>query len=149
MANIFGLKVEFDHIPELIASLDDEMGKVTRKAAFDTQAHAMANIQSQGAIDTGATLNGVYVVTADQSGYGQASGAVERRRPGHALPTGDELDGVQNAKASAAIAVATDYGPYIEFGTAHMPARPFLIPAFDEETAAIEAIAKLVFLTKF
>lgn len=145
-----GIKVEMDRIPELLSRLDDELGKVTRKAAFDVQAKAMGNIQSQGAVDTGATLNSVYVVTGQgDNGYGAAAGQVNARRPGHAVSGGDELDGVTTRKASAAIAVGTDYSIHIELGTAHMPARPFLIPAFDDEQDELDAIAAAIFLADF
>lgn len=34
--------------------------------------------------------------------------------------------------AAAEIGTVAPYAPYIEFGTKHMAARPYLIPAFDE-----------------
>lgn len=125
------------------------------KACFDCEADAKKRITSQGAIDTGAARASIYASTPNKSDYAKAvSAALSEARKGarklrrrkikgkakrikilpEVKPRGD-MEGV--------VSVSVEYGPYIEYGTVKMPARPFLLPAAEAiEKSFIDVIEK-------
>ena len=55
-----------------------------------------------------------------------------------------EVDDISGAPAYR-IGPTTEYGPFLEFGTSKMPARPYMIPALESESPRLrEAIAQIM-----
>ena len=118
MAAFGELIVIYDILPELAEKLTKALDEAVRKAAFDIQAAA----QAAAPVDTGFLKNSIYVVTDNgQSTYG----AIQEPTDGQeALP---EVEPPKRHQAT--VAVAANYGVYVEFGSAHGPAQPYLTPA--------------------
>ena len=115
------LIVVYDLLPEIAAKIEEVAAKVVRKTAFDIQAAAQANAP----VDTGFLKNSIYVVTRDTSTYGQVQS-----------PEADQtlLEQVEapHEQTTAIVAVAANYGAYVEYGTVHGPAQPYLTPAVEK-----------------
>ena len=125
MAGGFGeFIVVYDLLPEIAEKLEKALDKAVRKAAFDIQAHAQANITINNSVRTGFLKNSVYVKTDEESTYGEIQ---EPQEGQEALPQVD-----QPKKHSAVVAVAANYGVFVEFGTVHMGPKPYLAPAVAE-----------------
>lgn len=107
---------EFNRLPEMPALLRKAMEQVIVKACFDIQAQAMSNAP----VDTGMLESSIYTVTAKGSSYGD--GVVD---PSKLLP---EVDAPPNS-LTAYVVVGANYGLYVEYGTEHGPAQPYLTPA--------------------
>jgi HK97 gp10 family phage protein len=109
-------------ILEMWDELSDQMrtafSQMVRKAAFDIQ----ANAAQAAPVDTGFLKNSIYVVTSEGSTYGQGGGK------GDMAP---EVDAVESP-TEATIAVGASYGIYMEYGTAHSAAHPYMTPAVDK-----------------
>lgn len=112
--------VVYDLLPEIAAKIDDVAGKVVRKSAFDIQAAA----QATAPVDTGFLKNSIYVVMRDVSTYStvQAPEADQALLP--------EVDKPAES-TTAFIAVAANYGLYVEYGTSRAAAQPYLTPAVE------------------
>ena len=69
--------------------------------------------------------------------------------PTRAIDTGDTFNSIQSWKQDTQglvwrVGPATEYAPFIEFGTERMRARPFMIPAAEKERPRVEkAITEL------
>ena len=112
---------DFNHFPQAAEAFHTAMSQAIRKTAFDIQGHAA----STAPIDTGFLRNSIYVVTHDESTYGQGA---EPTKPGsYLLP---EIDKAEN-DTTAWIAVGANYGIYLEMGTRFMPPKPYLAPAVE------------------
>lgn len=108
--------VVFDHLPEFSAEMHRTVSRLVRKAAFDIEADA----KTRAPVDTGFLRNSIYVRTHDQSTYDGSSG--------------EQMLSEVNAPAddlNAYVAVGANYGLYVEMGTSHMAAQPYLGPAAD------------------
>lgn len=145
--------VQFNHFPQMIEKLQEARSQIVRKATFDVERNA-----KQGApVDTGFLRNSIYSVTEEGSGFGGAStGAIARRAKNYTYRAtkNQELNyqrgleaGLKTAashKAAQAqlfpevssmqpgqglVLVGAIYGIFVELGTVHMGARPFLYPA--------------------
>lgn len=79
-------------------------------------------------VDTGAYKGGIYVITHDSSGYGEAAGTAHGRRPNVTLRP--ELPRPAR-KGAAAVGSVVPYDVHNELGTANRPARPAAVPATD------------------
>ena len=136
MAGLGEYIVVYDLLPEIAAKLDEVLDKAVRKAAFDIQAHAQANITANESVRTGFLKNSVYVTTDEKSTYGEVQ---EPQEGQELLP---EVE--QPKKHSAVVAVGANYGVFIEFGTVHMGPKPYLAPAVAlVEPQFLAAMAKL------
>lgn len=113
-----GIVVVYDLLPEIAAQIDEAASKVVKKTAFDLQAQA----QARAPVDTGFLKNSIYVEMQETSTYGQVQD-----------PEGDQtlLPEVErpHERTTAIVAVAANYGVYVEYGTSHAPAQPYLTPA--------------------
>ena len=95
--------------------LEDKYVKAVEIAARHVETKAKAKVP----VDTGATKNSI---TAQPAEAGGLCGPVTAWRGG---PT-------------------TEYAPFLEYGTIHMKARPFLIPALESEVPRLqEAIRQI------
>lgn len=111
----------WNHIPGVIAALQQAAHEIIVKTSFDVEAHA----KQGAAVDTGYMRSSIYTVTSEGSGYGQG---VTGGKPGATLLP--EVDAPENA-TTAYVAVGAEYAAYVELGTVHQAAQPFMVPAAD------------------
>lgn len=125
--------VIYDLLPEMAEKLGKALDQAVRKAAFDIQAHAQA---AAPVGPTGFLKNSIYVATHEESTYG----SVQAPEEGQTL-----LPEVEKPKEhQAALAVGASYAVFVEFGTVHMSARPYLTPAAEfVRPQFIAALAKM------
>ncbi len=121
----------FNHFENIADALPDVLSKVVRKVAFDIQSDA----QSLAPRDTGFLANSIYVKTSKDSSYSQ----IEQ-------PSKEGASLLQEVEAppddqTAYVAVGSNYGIYVEYGTVRMPAQPYLTPAVEAGQEALEAAA--------
>lgn len=108
---------EFNHLPQISEQLARAASQIVRKAAFDIQARAA----STAPVDTGLLRSSIYVETSDSSSYGRGvTGDKGDMLPEVSPPQDDQ---------TAIVAVGANYGLYVEMGTRHSPAQPYLVPA--------------------
>lgn len=118
--------------PELEVAMQAYVDKCVRTAAFHIQARASDNAP----IDTGFLKASIYVVTKRSNGYNAAADAALEENPfGTLLPPLDQ----PTRPALAYVAVGANYGLYVELGTSHMAAIPYLTPAAEAERPALIA----------
>ena len=125
------LIVVYDILPEVAARMEEALDAIIKKCAFDIEAKAKA----KAPVDTGFLKSSIYVETAKESTYDHAGGEGE----GEMLP---EVE--RPKKHNAIVAVGASYGAYVEFGTVHAPAQPFLTPAAEEVRPEFEAALHLL-----
>lgn len=124
-------EVLYNAFPELAAALRDAVSQAVRKAAFDIQKTAAENAP----VDTGFLKNSIYTVTSTASTYGQGASSGDGP-PGNSLL---EEVAPPTSSTEAVVAVGANYGVYVELGTAHAPAQPYLIPAAEAEAPKLTA----------
>jgi HK97 gp10 family phage protein len=108
------LDVDTRGIEQFAQGLEDELSKLVRKTAFAIEGDA----KTRAPVDTGALRASIYTVTSD--------GGSSR------VPQGVEAAGPVERPSSpteAVVAVGVNYAPYVEYGTRHTAAQPFLMPA--------------------
>ena len=113
--------VVYDFLPELAFKLQEATSRVVRKAAFDI----IADAKRGAPVDTGFLKNSIYMVTPEKSTYD---------RIGEPVKEGQEvLEEVTppDSPTEAIVAVAASYGIYVEYGSEHGPAQPYLTPAVE------------------
>lgn len=128
-----GLITEFNHLEAAKEAINQAISKAVRKAAFDVEGQAKV----RAAVDTGFMKSSIYAEMHDSSDYGGAG------EP----PAGAELLAeIPRAEDdhTAYVAVGASYGIYVEFGTVHMAAQPFMTPAADAvQPSFVAAMEKL------
>lgn len=130
---------EFNHFDQIADALPGVLSQVVRKTAFDIQ----AGYQARAPRDTSFMANSAYVVTSDESTYGQHASAPAK--DGYLLPEVERPD----EPTTAYMAIGANYAEFPEFGTVHQPAQPALYPAvdaargpFEDALSAVEARLK-------
>jgi hypothetical protein len=117
--------IQFNRLPELAAKLPRETSAVVRETAFEVQRRAQESMEG------------------DKSGlmYGRHQASSPGEAP--AVDTGFLRSSIgvrMTGQTSAEVAVGAEYGAGLEFGTAHILPRPFMVPAAD--AARPEFVAK-------
>jgi hypothetical protein len=123
------LKVLVTLTNDRLLTLADVLRPHVQHAADDT-ANAIRQAAADGAAkDTGSMAAGLYVATPGGSDYGERSAAAATANPkAGILP---EVD--KPAAGSATVAGSVDYSVFLELGTVHQAAQPFLAPAAEGE----------------
>lgn len=135
------LIVVYNLLPEIAAKIDDVAGKVVRKSAFDIVGHAMP----AAPIITGFLKNSIYVTPGGSSGENQYPYSGVQQPEGNQVLLPEVDKPAENT--TAIIAVAANYGYYIEYGTSHMAAQPYFTPAVEKVKPEFEkALDKIVAL---
>ncbi len=111
----------FDHIPQAIQAIHNGTVVAVRRAAKQVRDDA----SQYAPRDTGYLSESVYTVTSDASTYGQATGKARSRADREPLP---EVNAPQS-DTEGVVAVAAQYGTYVEHGTSRAGAQPYLTPA--------------------
>jgi HK97 gp10 family phage protein len=119
----------FNHFDKVSDELIKALGDVVSKTAFDIQALAASNAP----VDTGFLKNSVYTVTSKSSNYDGSGG--EKMLSETPVPDND---------LTAYVGVGANYGIYLEYGTVHQPAQPYLTPAVESVFPAFEAAIEAI-----
>ena len=118
------LIVVYNLLPEIAAKIEDMASEAVRKSAFDIVAHSMA---AAPVGPTGFLKNSHYVTVK--------GGVNEHPYSAVQTPAADQtlLPEVETPaeKTTAIVAIGASYATYVEYGTVHMAARPFLTPAVE------------------
>ena len=123
--------IQFNRLPELAAKLPRETSAVVRETAFEVQRRAQESME-------GDKSGRIYSKSASH-GRHQASSPGEAP----AVDTGFLRSSIgvrMTGQTSAEVTVGAEYGAGLEFGTAHILPRPFMVPAAD--AARPEFVAK-------
>jgi len=137
MAEGFTLQIEIKGVAEFGRLLDRlsnaVRGQVVQDAllagAYIVEGYAKVNAVT----DTGFMKNSIYAKTSKKSNYGQR--AAEARAVNDTAELLPEMDAPDDK--SAIVAVAAEYGAYVEYGTARMGAQPYMRPAVDQHIPEI------------
>lgn len=118
----------------------DEVGNALLAGAFVLEAEAKQNVERMQAVDTGFLLNSIYSTTRRAGGHDDAMSAAKSRNARAVM-----LPEVRLNAAEAAVAAGAEYAVHIEYGTARMPARPFMRQAVAAKSGdAVDAIADAI-----
>jgi HK97 gp10 family phage protein len=118
---------DFNHIPQVIDKLKEIAPQIVKKGAFDVEAQAKSN----AAVATGFMRSAIYTETDEGSTYGQGVSGEGNLEP--------ELLGDTEHGMTAWVVAGADYSVYVELGTVHMAAQPFLAPAADTVAPSFQA----------
>lgn len=110
MAKGGGVRIVRNDIPNIISRFPGVCRDIVGKLSLDGVAIVKRNIQAQQLIDTGNYLNSWDVLPVE----------------------------VTATSIKGGFGSGVEYGPYLEYGTIHMPARPHVAPAADELRADAE-----------
>lgn len=111
----------FNKFGDIANVLPGIISQIVRKAALDVQSHAQVNAP----VDTGFLKNSIYTVTSESSSYGSVSSPT--KKDSSILPEVEKPEDDQTAY----VAVGANYGLFVEAGTRHTPAHPYLSPAVE------------------
>lgn len=138
--SIEGLERAMARLREIGGQADEIAGREIVASAVAVQARAKQILTETAAVDTGRLRNSIAAAdTEDQvvSASSQATGADEG---GVEAP-----NRLSAATRNATIGTNVEYAPKIHYGTRRMPARPFLVPAVEEERPRlVERLEKAV-----
>lgn len=123
-------------LPDLDAAMHKLAAAAVAKAAFAIEAEAKAHAP----VDTGALKASISAITAGEDHSGVNYIVAQAFNPGATLADAPQVE----SDLEAIVAVPMSYAAYLEYGTAHMPARPFLTPAVEAIQPELEqALAEL------
>lgn len=117
-----------DHSPEVLEALQNAVERGLMAIGEKAEAYAKDNITAQGAVDTGRLRNSITYALQGHDGNTLRYTAAMQKAGEEAKPEAVPI----SEPDSVYIGTAVFYGPYIEFGTIHQKARPFLKPAVAE-----------------
>lgn len=144
MAKGVEILVVYDKFPQIAGLLEVIVSELVRKAAFDIQAAAASNLSLGHGVDTGFLKGSIYCVVHDGKNLHPYSAIDTPQRPdAYALPEVEK----PSSPTEAIVAVAANYGIYVEFGTVHMSAIPYLTPA--AELVRPQLMASLALLENY
>jgi hypothetical protein len=128
---------EFNNWSKLADALVTAQSQVIRKTAFDCQGHIQAEIDNQGLVDTGFMKGAIYVVTSQESTYGQGPPPPEGA---YLLPEVERpSDGT-----TAYVAGGANYTWWQNHGTHLIPAHGFFEKGMDRGKAGMDEAMKLI-----
>ena len=116
-----GITASFNLLPSVI----DMFGGIADKLVTEAASQIMVIARDNCPEDTGFLMSSIYMETHSESTYGQ----------GIESPPGDsyQLEQIEQPPSGTAyVAVAANYGIYVEMGTRKMGAQPYLIPALEQ-----------------
>ena len=126
--------VVFDDLPVVAKGLHTAAAKLVRTAAINVEARA--KIEATKSVLTGANRAAIYTVTSKESGYAGAAANAESLKP-HAEMQSEEPRPKKDT--TAIVHAGMNYAVYLENGTVHMPAQPFMAPAAAAEAPNLRA----------
>lgn len=120
------IKLEFNHLEEILSQLHHDLDTELDKAAKQVRKDAQDRVH----VKTGATRASMYVSSPLGSDYGGAVGQASSLDPKAQILPEEHPEG----EHSAIVGVADAAGLFEEYGTAHMPAHPYLTPSAEGHT---------------
>lgn len=124
----FEIKVQFNHFEQIA----EAMKKNTQKAVDETAEEILNDARGHAARHSGSLHDSLYVSTKDHSTYADAAGAAEADNKGVVILPEETT----SQEGEAIIGVAAGHGLFVEHGTVHEAARPFLTPAAEGKRSA-------------
>ncbi len=119
------IRLTDDRLANLPAEIRGKAARHVRRTAFKVEGYAKVGAP----VDTGFLRNSIYTVTHDSSGYTRASNdAHAQNADAVMLP---EVETPRDA-LTAIVAVGAEYGAYVNYGTAHQAAQPYLDEAIEQ-----------------
>lgn len=150
-----GCYLVFNDFDKIAAALLPAADKLVRATAFKVEAGAKV----RAPVDTGMLKNSIYSATSRGSAGGAANvAAYQESYTTQRQRTGSRRKGIQGIMrrkvfpvigaqplGTAVVAVGAEYGAWVEYGTRHRPAHPYLIPAVEAQRAPfLAALQQLV-----
>ena len=145
MSDTPGCYLVFDDFAKIAKELLPAADRIVRATAFKIEAGAKARVP----VDTGMLKNSIY--TATSRGVGTDASGVAAYTAGYKTlheRTGSRVKGARRIArrsvfpplatpppGTAYVAVGAEYGAYVEYGTRHRPAKPYLTPAVEAQRA--------------
>lgn len=118
---------DFNHFPEIIAKLEEVTQQLVSKGTFDVEAAA----KMRAAVKTGFMRGAVYSETFNSTNYGAGGdGGGHLEAP---------LNGDTEKGHVGWVVAGADYSIFVNDGTVHQAAHPFMEPAADEVWPSYEA----------
>lgn len=127
-----GGQVNF-YIDQVMVEVGKAKADTIAAVAHRIEERAKANVVSNDQVDTGAMLNGIYVVLPGGGNYGQSKAAAEGRGP-----KGEMAPQVSLRNADAAVVAGMEYSIYQEMQ------QSFLYTAAEETAREMEGLVRKV-----
>jgi len=117
------IQISLNRLPQLEAASAAAGAQAVAKLAFDVEAAAKQNV----AVDTGALKSSISAITADGSDYDANTAVAQGLNPAAQIAPAP----VPSSDLEAFVVAPMEYAAYVEYGTIHMAAQPFLTPALE------------------
>lgn len=121
MSIAISLQVSRNHMPEILRAMQREASVIVRTSAFNVQRNILEGMM------------------AGHSGriYGEHQASAPGEMP--AVDTGALVGSIAvdavPGRTWAEVSSSMEYAPHLEYGTVQMEARPFMVPAVEDERA--------------
>ncbi len=131
MPRIGKVEIVADRRVEVRREMAGALDRAIRKACLDIEAEAKQNVTDVQAIDTGALRASIYAITPGANHYGEAAAAAAAAaaepgaHSGKPNTTFRMLSAMDVKPGEGVVAVGAEYAAHVEYGTVHVPARPF------------------------
>jgi hypothetical protein len=122
------IKMKANRIPQALDEIRDEISTILRETAVDIQ----GNIQLGMSGAHGGRLYTHGSVVHQSSAPGEMPAIDE------SLLFGSIAVDAEPGALEASVYTGAEYAPHLEFGTIYMQARPFMVPATEDERAGFE-----------
>jgi hypothetical protein len=122
-----------NNMPQIEKALHQAMADVLVQVGLLVVSAAKQNIVQWDLIDTGNLLNSIYLQTFTDPGV--PAGIQFLGMPGTPPQNDTEIN----------VNVGAYYGVYHEYGTAHLPAKPYLVPALESATERMMPLIRTTF----
>lgn len=131
------IKLVKNDFAALADKLHDAAKAVVKNAAFNVEHRA----KERAPVDTGFLRASLYTVTGESSGYANAAADAASQ---NAKATMQSEEPSPDKDTTAVVHAGANYAAAVEYGSAHGPAQPFLVPAVEDERPDWEhALAKI------
>lgn len=136
MPNGVDIKLTQDtgRLNRILKHLPSNRDDLVREVAFEVQIRA----QEKAPIDTGALANSIYVRTSKGEGMPVLPPEKYSSKQGRSVKLGQRVELPRVKPGEAAVGPSMEYGLYVEFGTKHMKAQPYLGPALRAVASRLE-----------
>lgn len=137
----FTVRVNDDRLVSLIRAMPNR----TRASVDTTLGNIRDRARQQAPRDTGSLIASLYVSNGEDSDYAQCAGTARGLNPQAVIEPEVRPEFVLSLFGSGVggfagvVGSAVAHAPFNEYGTVHMGARPFLIPAVEAERDDFEA----------
>jgi HK97 gp10 family phage protein len=136
----FTVRLNNDRLVSLIRAMPNR----TRASVDQSLNNIRDRARQQAPRDTGSLIASLYVSNGERSDYAQCAGTARGLNPQAVIEPEVRPEFVlslfgQVGGFAGVVGSAVSHAPFNEYGTVHMSARPFLIPAVESESSAFQA----------